>query len=298
MAKDYGSDMPTFELTMQKAEQQLKTLQLAASTAQDSTLDAAVKALAESLIELKIAGAGLRERNDNLADAPRNKAQTKSSSEQLRALARRQQTMQEQERAQLARELHDEFGAALTALKLDLHWLMARLPSGVTALQERAKGMSELIDRTIESVSRTGALLRPRVLDDFGLVAAVEWQTQDFQRRTSIQCKLNLPEHVELDTKLSIAVFRIFQEALTNVSRHANATAVAIDLRANDERVFLEVKDNGVGISQDKISSEASFGLLGMRERAYAFGGRLSVEGRERQGTTVTVEIPKNAEER
>jgi signal transduction histidine kinase len=225
---------------------------------------------------------------------PENDAQAKSSREQLRALARRQQAIQEQERAQLARELHDEFGAALTALKLDLHWIMTRVPTGAKSLQERAKAMSDLIDRTVESVSRKGALLRPRVLDDFGLVAAIEWQTQDFQRRTGIQCGLNLPEHVELDPSLSIAVFRMFQEALTNVSRHANATAVAINLQQNGNRVFLEVKDNGIGISPDKISSAASFGLLGMCERAYAFGGEVRFEGREGQGTTVTVEIPMN----
>jgi signal transduction histidine kinase len=157
--------------------------------------------------------------------------------------------------------------------------------------------MSELIDRTVESVSRTGTLLRPRVLDDFGLVAAIEWQTQDFQRRTGIQCKLVLPEHIELDPQLSIAVFRIFQEALTNVSRHAQATVVAIALRADGGSVLLEVKDNGIGINQDKVSNETSFGLIGMRERAYAFGGCLRVEGGERQGTTVTVEIPTTRKE-
>jgi signal transduction histidine kinase len=157
--------------------------------------------------------------------------------------------------------------------------------------------MSELIDRTVESVSRTGALLRPRLLDDFGLVAAIDWQAQDFQHRTGIQCKVNLPEYIELDPKLSIAIFRIFQEALTNVSRHARATEVAIDLRAQGSGLLLEVKDNGRGIRQEDISSEASFGVLGMQERACAFGGHVRFEQGSDRGTTVRVEIPTKTEE-
>ncbi|MGH7824950.1 MAG: sensor histidine kinase [Candidatus Binatia bacterium] len=292
MIRDYGNE-PTLELTVQRAEQQLQALQLAASRTRDSELDAVVGALFASLFELKIAGDQLRERNNKLADELQRELQTRISRDQLRELARRQQTVQEQERADLARELHDEFGAALTALKLDLHWIMARLPSGVKSLQEKATGMSELIDRTVESVSRTGARLRPRVLDDFGLVAAIDWQTQDFRGRTGIQCKAQLPDYVELDPKLSIAVFRILQEALTNVALHANATEVMINLRVDGGAVFLEVKDNGVGINQEQASNEASFGLLGMKERAYVFGGRVCLDGRESQGTTVRVEIPR-----
>jgi signal transduction histidine kinase len=296
MTGDHGGEDTMLELALQRAEQQLLSLQAAASRLEDSKLGASVEALFASLRELKIAGERMRQSHEKVTHALRHEAQTWGSREQLRALARRQQAIQEQERTELARELHDEFGAALTALKLDLHWIMARLPSGLKSLQDRGKRMSELIDRTVEAVSKTGALLRPRVLDDFGLVAAIEWQTREFQRRMGIQCNASLPEHVELDPKLSIAIFRIFQEALTNVARHANATEVSINLRVKGNGVSLEIKDNGIGIRQEHVSSESSFGLLGMQERAYAFGGQVRFEGRGNKGTTVSVEIPLNSD--
>lgn len=289
MKRDAAREESTLARAMQKAEQQLRNVRVAASAAEDSKLQTAVQALSASFVELK-------KLSSELTGMLRLETQTKNSGEQLRLLARRQLAIQEQERAQLARELHDEFGAALTALKLDLHWLTARLPAGVKSLRDRANRMSELIDRTVESVSRTGALLRPRLLDDFGLVAAIDWQAQDFQHRTGIECKVNLPEYIDVDPKLSIAIFRIFQEALTNVSRHARATQVTIDLRAHGSGVLLEVKDNGVGIRQQDISSESSFGVLGMQERACAFGGHVHFEPGSNHGTTVRVEIPLAAE--
>jgi signal transduction histidine kinase len=297
MKRGSADDGAKHKRTVQRAEQQLRDVQVAASAADDPKLQSAVAALSASFVELKIVLDQLFKDKNELAGMPRQESKTKDSGGQLRALARRQLALHEQERAQLARELHDEFGAALTALKLDLHWLMARLPSGIKSLHDRAKTMSELIDRTVASVSRTGALLRPRVLDDFGLVAAIEWQTQDFQQRTGIECKMSLPEYIELDPKLSIAIFRIFQEALTNVSRHSGASEVRIDLRAHRTGVLLEVKDNGMGIRQEQISSETSFGMLGMRERASAFGGHVWFEGRSTGGTTVRVEIPTKSEE-
>lgn len=201
-------------------------------------------------------------------------------------------TAQEHERTQLARELHDQFGAALTALKLELHSIIARLPPGFPILQEKAKGMSDLIDHTVKSVVKMESMLRPRILEDFGLVAAVEWEASDFQRRTGIPCQAKLPERINLDPKLSIALFRIVQEALTNVGRHAQATEATIQLRKDDNQVVLEIKDNGVGITQQNIANETSFGLLSMRERAYALGGQVRFRGGS--GTTVTVEIPIN----
>jgi signal transduction histidine kinase len=292
MINAQGREDTMLELAVQKAEEQLLSLQAQAARSEDAKLVAAVKALCATLRELRTASDQVRQRQDAVTHARRHRAQSRLSREQLRALARRQQAIQEQERTALARELHDEFGAALTALKLDLHWIMARLPPGLKSLQDRGKRMSELIDRTVESVSRTGALLRPRVLDDFGLVAGIEWQTREFERRTGIHCRTSLPEQAELDPKLSTAIFRIFQEALTNVARHAQATEVSVNLRVDGNGVFLEVKDNGVGISQDQLSSETSFGLLGMQERAYAFGGEICFEGGANQGTTVRLQIP------
>ncbi|HLN85988.1 MAG TPA: PAS domain S-box protein, partial [Candidatus Limnocylindrales bacterium] len=194
---------------------------------------------------------------------------------QLRALAGRLHVLQEEERSQLARELHDEFGAAFTALKVDLHWIMARLPKHSDVLEEKARQMSDLIDNSVDSVRRTAGLLRPRLLDDFGLVAAIEWQIEEFQRRTEIQCVTSFPEEVEIDRAISTAVFRIVQEALTNVARHAKATEVRIGLRVESDRVWIEIRDNGKGIDFDVNSNDTSLGLFGMQERAYAFGGHV-----------------------
>jgi signal transduction histidine kinase len=211
---------------------------------------------------------------------------------QLRALTGRLHVLQEEERSQLARELHDEFGAAFTALKVDLHWILARLPKHSDGLEEKARVMSELIDNSVDSVRRTAGLLRPRLLDDFGLVAAIEWQIEEFQRRTGIQCVTSFPEEVAIDRALSTAVFRILQEALTNVARHAKATEVRVGLQVDSERIWIEIEDNGKGIDFDASAIDTSLGLFGMQERAYAFGGHVEFKSQPNRGTTVTVEIP------
>jgi two-component system sensor histidine kinase UhpB len=215
-----------------------------------------------------------------------------ASQEQLRALAERKHELQEVERAQLARELHDEFGAAFTALKVDLHWIMARLPKSVDGVEEKARVMSDLIDNSVESVRRTASLLRPRLLDDFGLVAAIEWQTAEFQRRTAIQCVTRLPEEVDLDQAMSTALYRILQETLTNVARHAKATKVHVGLQIDDGKVLLDIQDNGIGFDPEAAMNDRSFGLFGVQERAYAFGGHVRFESRPLHGATVIVEIP------
>ena len=215
-----------------------------------------------------------------------------ASQEQLRALAERTHKLQEEERAQLARELHDEFGAAFTALKVDLHWIMARLPKSVDGVEEKARVMSDLIDNSVESVRRTASLLRPRLLDDFGLVAAIDWQTAEFQRRTGIQCVTRLPEEIDLDQALSTALYRILQETLTNVARHAKATRVHVGLQIDGGKVLLDVQDNGVGFDPEMAMNDRSFGLFGVQERAYAFGGHVRFESRPLHGATVMVEIP------
>ena len=215
-----------------------------------------------------------------------------ASQEQLRALAERTHKLQEEERAQLARELHDEFGAAFTALKVDLHWIMARLPKSVDGVEEKARVMSDLIDNSVESVRRTASLLRPRLLDDFGLVAAIDWQTAEFQRRTGIQCVTRLPDEIDLDQAMSTALYRILQETLTNVARHAKATRVHVGLQIDGGKVLLDVQDNGIGFDPEMAMNDRSFGLFGVQERAYAFGGHVRFESRPLHGATVMVEIP------
>jgi PAS domain S-box-containing protein len=220
--------------------------------------------------------------------------QLRSSNEKLRALAARLQSVREEEAVRIAREIHDELGGALTGLKFDSSWLARRL-SGPNLEEKRQKleAMSALIDETIQKVRNISTELRPSVLDDLGLAAAIEWQAREFQRRTEIECRIDsLEEAFGLGPEKSAAVFRIFQEILTNVARHSGASRVRISLKEREGSLVLTVSDNGVGISEADISDTKSLGLLGMRERALVFGGSVEFGGEERRGTTVTVSIP------
>ena len=159
--------------------------------------------------------------------------------------------------------------------------------------RERFEGVGRLIDLTIGSVRRIAADLRPQILDELGLVDAIRWQVTEFEKRTEIPCTLDLTEEsLEWSADRATAMFRILQEALTNVARHAGATQVHVTLTQRSERILLEIRDNGRGITEEQADAPASFGLLGMEERARMFGGTLQVESGERSGTIVTVGIP------
>jgi signal transduction histidine kinase len=156
--------------------------------------------------------------------------------------------------------------------------------------------VTKAIDTTIHAVRRIAMELRPGILDDLGLIAALEWQLKDFEKRTGIRCEFFPPgEDISLDADLSTALFRIFQEALTNVVRHSGATEVRVRLRLDADSTTMEMEDNGKGIEKDKILSKESLGLLGMRERVQMFGGRITVTGTPGTGTKVTVEIPPSS---
>ena len=218
--------------------------------------------------------------------------QLRESEENLRALATHLQSVREEERTRIAREIHDELGQALTGLKMDLTWLLARMTASQKPLVNKAKSMSRLIDDTIHSVRRIATGLRPEALDEIGLSAAIGWQAREFQKRTGIRCAVELPpEGTETDQERATAVFRIFQEVLTNVARHANATRVDIVLKVNPDTLWLEVQDNGNGIAESQVNAK-SLGLLGMRERALQFHGKVEIAGTRGKGTRVTVSIP------
>ena len=240
---------------------------------------------------------GFRMAIRDVTDARKREQELRDSREQLRALAARLQEIREEERNRLARDLHDEFGAALTALKLDLAWLKGHIAWAVPEVHQRIDAMSKLIDITTQSVNRTATMLRPRLLDHFGLMSAIEWQAHDFQDRSGIECHLQA-EEVELLGDRATALFRIFQESLTNVARHAEATKVEISLSRQNGCILLEIHDDGRGVTKEKISSSTSLGLLGMRERAYAFGGDVKIESDDGEGTTVRVQIPLSHEKR
>ena len=200
--------------------------------------------------------------------------------------------MREKEQARIAREIHDELGQALTGLKMDLTWLMNRLPPQ-KLFANKAKSMSKLIDSTIQSVRRIASGLRPEALDAVGLSAAINWQALEFQKRSGVRCTIQLPaDGPEPDPDRATAVFRIFQEVLTNVARHSNATRVEIVFGMDEDMLKLEVRDNGRGITAQETENSRSLGLLGMRERALQFNGNVEIDGMPGRGTRVRVAIP------
>lgn len=225
----------------------------------------------------------------------------KNSREQLRALAARIESMREEEGKRIAREVHDNLGQALTVLNMNLFELESQISEvGDEArrdlLLERIRSMSNLIDTTVQSVREIATELRPRMLDDLGLEPAIEWQARDFQERTGIQCEF-ISHDINLDQERSTAIFRIFQEIMTNVARHAKATKVSIRLKEDADKIILEVVDDGRGITEKEIHDSRSLGLLGMRERTLPFGGQVSITGDRGKGTTVTVWIPIERQE-
>jgi len=240
------------------------------------------------------------ERNDRLAQSgaealPHAGAEERlrRSEEQLRRLAGYLIAVREEERRHIAREIHDELGQVLTGLKMDVAWLAKRLRADQRLLREKTESISRLIDAAVLTVRKIAAGLRPEVLDNMGLVAAVGWQAREFQKRTGIRCQLKLPpETTKLGSDPSLTAFRIFQEILTNVARHSRATRVDISLEVAKDRLSLEVADNGVGISAREVDGKESFGLLGMRERALLLGGEVKISSAPGQGTKVVMSIP------
>jgi signal transduction histidine kinase len=210
---------------------------------------------------------------------------------QLRALAARLQTVREDERTRAAREIHDELGQALTAIKIEFASLLHDLPKELAA--SRGQSILRLLDQTIQSMRRIGTELRPAILDDLGLAAAVEWVAEEFQARTGTKCQISLPDgDITLDRERATALFRIFQETLTNVARHADATQLDVRLGKENGSLILEVRDNGKGIREEQLSAKTSLGILGMQERVLLLGGTLTISGTPGNGTTVRTLIP------
>lgn len=217
----------------------------------------------------------------------------KKSEEQMRNLTTYLQKVGEIERMNIAREIHDELGQTLTVLKMDLSWLRKRLPDDQTSLRERTETMSQLINRTIQTVKKISTALRPGLLDDLGLAAAIEWQTEEFQQRTGIKCSLTMePKDLSLDKDRNTAIFRILQETLTNIARHAEASQVHVSLMQRNGQISLRVRDNGKGITEEQVGNPRSFGLMGIRERVKIFGGNNVIKGSLGKGTTMIVRIP------
>lgn len=234
---------------------------------------------------------------EDITERKRAEDQLRATSEQLRALMASLRRAREEEGVRIAREIHDELGSALTSLRWDLEVVDKQLAESTarSALREKIEAMMRLIDATVNIVRRIASELRPSVLDDLGLVSAIEWQAQQFEARTGIHCRCHCPpDEIELSAEQATALFRIFQEALTNVLRHAQATRIDIHMHmaTPDGEYVLTISDNGRGISEGEKLGHASLGLLGMRERAHLIGGEVEVSGDSGKGTTVTVRVP------
>ena len=234
----------------------------------------------------------------DITERKRAEERIRATSEQLRALSAKLQSAKEEEDIRIAREIHDEMGSTLTSLRWDLERFDLVISeaedwSQLQELRPKIAEMMRLTDITIGTMRRIASELRPSILDDLGLSEALEWQTQQFQTRTGIVCRCDCSlEGLEVDPDKSTAIFRIFQEALTNILSHAEATTVDVVARSDDGEFVLTISDNGKGITEDEKSSRLSLGILGMRERAHLIGGKLEISGTNGRGTVLTVRIP------
>lgn len=216
----------------------------------------------------------------------------KESYDAIRKLTEHLQNVREEERLHMAREIHDELGQLLTILKMDVSWLNKRTDPGNMIAKEKLSEILSVIDTTVKTVRRIASELRPSLLDDLGLVAAMEWHLEEFEKRSGILKELYIPEtEILLPDSLKIGIFRIFQESLTNVARHSDATKVIVSLIQDQKQLILTIKDNGKGF-EEKESAKKTLGLLGMKERSQMMGGQYSISGIQGEGTTVTVIVP------
>ncbi|MFO8111637.1 MAG: PAS domain S-box protein [Desulfosalsimonadaceae bacterium] len=232
----------------------------------------------------------------DITDYKKAENELRQSQHQLRQLAAYLQNVREQERTEIARTVHDELGQALTGLKIDLglhEKQLARCLPDHAPLFETTKSMTGLVDYLIKFTRELVSELRPSILDDLGLDAAVEWYIEKYRSRTGLSVRYSSGAGLEtLDGEIATALYRIVVESLTNVTRHARANAVMIDLTIAEQILVLKIKDDGVGITRDRVNRTRSFGIVGMRERALAFGGTIEFDGRPGKGTTVRVQIP------
>jgi len=212
--------------------------------------------------------------------------------EEMRELSNRLRTVREDERTAVARAIHDDVGQLLTAQRLDLSWVMDRIPEVPEGIRKKLGEVIEGIDAGIKTVQRLSRRLRPPLLDDLGLSEAIRWELDEFSGRTDIEIKAHLGDMPSTDPGISIALFRICQEALTNVARHSGATRIEVTLRVHDGDIRLTVSDNGIGISAMQIGGPRSLGLIGMREEARAIDGRVEFRGEPDRGTDVVVTCP------
>jgi two-component system sensor histidine kinase UhpB len=217
----------------------------------------------------------------------------KLSHEKLRQLSTYLENVREEERTNIAREIHDELGQQLTGLKMDASWLNKKISPDEKSIHEKISAMISLIDETVKTVRRISSELRPGMLDDLGLADALEWQSSEFEKRTGIRCKFHSAfTEKQFKKNLATGIYRIYQEALTNVARHAEATEINAELEQFNGNMILKIEDNGKGFDEKEIAGKNTLGLIGMKERASMFGGMIIIESNIGKGTTVFLQVP------
>jgi signal transduction histidine kinase len=227
-----------------------------------------------------------------ISEQKQTEKRLRTSGEEIREFAARLEGVREEERTRVAREIHDELGQALTILKLDLSWVQSRIPAAA-ATRRKMKEIIAHVDDTIERVRRISSELRPAILDDLGLIPAIEWQIGEFRKRTGIRTRvISKAEGLALPRDTAAAVFRVVQEALTNVMRHAEASRLQVELKLKDHEFRISIQDNGVGMKRSAESGLSSLGILGMKERIIRLGGHFNIVSEPGQGTQLDIAIP------
>ena len=233
----------------------------------------------------------------DLSERKQREADLERTNEQLRELSSRLHSAIEQERARIAREIHDELGAMLTAIKMDLSWCAKTMANAADFPVEKVAALIQSVDAAIQTVRKIATDLRPSLLDTMGLWAAIEWQAQQMQEKLGIPCEVEISgRELTLEQDLATAVFRIVQEALTNIARHAAASKIRVTVATGPAELLLEVKDNGRGITPAQILDQKAWGLLGMQERARTFGGKITISGMPGKGTRVSLHVPSKGQ--
>jgi signal transduction histidine kinase len=230
----------------------------------------------------------------DISDRKRAELELDASYKAVRQLTAHLQNVREEERTHIAREIHDELGQQLTVLKMDISWLNKKISSNADDLvKQKINDLLEMLDGTVKTVRRIASELRPSLLDDLGLIAAIEWQLSEFEKRSGIKTGFAGPEgDLELQDNVNTAVFRIFQESLTNIARHAAAKKVNVSMQNNNESFILRITDDGRGFDKHKIIDNKTLGILGMKERTAMIGGTYEISSSPGKGTTVVLAIP------
>lgn len=249
--------------------------------------------LKTNLTRLASAVKGALEKAKAIREKEKAEAELQRSYRQLRKLASHLQDIREEERAAVAREVHDELGQQLTAIKLDISWLMLKLPDEAVDVRKKMAEIEELASQSLKTVKRIVTELHPAILDKLGIIEAIKWQSREFENRTGIKIKLNLTEEeIQLGHKAALALFRIYQESLTNIARHAEAKNVSASLQKWNNELFLIITDDGKGFDISDVEKKQSLGLLGMRERTDMIGGKYEIASEISKGTKVLVVVP------